>query len=104
MHFKTNELTPETYQMDVLIPIENDGNRAGTLYFPKDKSTYGLLLILPGSGNLDRFGNAGIVHMKIYAKIQESISSMGTHAVFLYDKRGVGASSGDFYTTGLHTT
>jgi uncharacterized protein len=56
-------------------------------------------LILPGSGPVTREGNASGLNMNLYYRLQQSIS-LKNYAVFDYDKRGVGSSTGDFYTTG----
>jgi predicted alpha/beta hydrolase len=94
------EKTPkESYnRSEVDIPIPNDGHRSGTLFTPK-KPKFGLVLILPGSGLVTRQGNAPGLKMELYSRLQQSISEKN-YAVFYYDRRGVGASTGDFYTTG----
>jgi hypothetical protein len=91
------ESNPNYTRSEIDIPIPNDGYRSGTLFTPK-QSTFGLVLILPGSGPVTRQGNVTGMKMNIYSRLQNSITNF---AVFYNDKRGVGSSTGDFYTTGM---
>jgi pimeloyl-ACP methyl ester carboxylesterase len=55
--------------------------------------------MFPGSGKVDRNSNAKQLAINLFPEI---ISVIGdSFASFRYDKRGVGQSEGDFYSTGL---
>ncbi len=73
---------------------------AGTLLLPGTEGRYPAALLLPGSGPLDRDEN--IQHLPINAmrEIADYLAGQGI-ASFRYDKRGVGASEGDYFCTGF---
>ncbi|MGP4072669.1 alpha/beta hydrolase family protein [Piscibacillus sp. B03] len=73
----------------------------GTLSIPDEqKDLYPAVLILSGSGPLDRDGN-GKQELNLYNKLAQVFSEVGC-ATLRYDKRGVGDSHGDVYTTGMY--
>ena len=73
----------------------------GTLTFPYSSSKSPAILFLPGSGKTDRDNNAKQLLINIFPQLIPSITELG-FASFRYDKRGVGSSEGDFWTTGLY--
>ncbi|VEF46227.1 putative hydrolase [Bacillus freudenreichii] len=85
------------------VVIKGDVVLKGTLTLPK--TVEGLLpaiMLLPGSGNIDRNGNAvkGKFKFNIYRELAEYITTLG-FATLRYDKRGVGESEGDSLRAGL---
>jgi uncharacterized protein len=74
---------------------------AGSLLLPDtDEQVPGVLLI-PGSGRLDRDENAKRLRINILREIAVYLAEHGI-ATLRYDKRGVGASAGNFWETGFH--
>ncbi|MBB4842004.1 alpha-beta hydrolase superfamily lysophospholipase [Paucibacter oligotrophus] len=71
----------------------------GKLCLPGGGDRMPLVLILQGSGPVDRDGNLGGAGGSLYAKLAQALAGYGV-ASFRYDKRGVGASGGDFLATG----
>lgn len=73
---------------------------AGTLLLPAAEGRFPVVLLLPGSGPLDRDENAKIIAINAMREIANHLAGQGI-ATFRYDKRGVGASEGDYYRTGF---
>jgi pimeloyl-ACP methyl ester carboxylesterase len=74
---------------------------AGTLALPDDGTgPFPAALILPGSGPIDRNADMKRMPLRISHDIAAALADAGI-ASLRYDKRGVGASDGDFLTTGL---
>lgn len=83
------------------IQIHTDIILKGTASFPeKSKGKLPLVVILHGSGPVDRNGNAKSMQMNAYKMLAEFFASFGV-AVLRYDKRGVGESGGNYYETGM---
>ncbi len=74
---------------------------AGTLTRPAGSRSVPGVLILAGSGPLDRDGNHRRLRLDISRQLAVALHDAGL-ASLRYDKRGVGASSGTFLATGLH--
>src|SRR5699024_6565919 len=77
----------------------------GTLTMPKSMKEDTILpavLILPGTGTLNRDGNMknGKIRLNLYRELAEYITSIG-FITLRYDKRGVGKSEGKVYETGM---
>lgn len=98
------------YRINNILPVETSavrmnetdtaiavtgGKIAGTLLFPKKKQgNLPVVLIIPGSGPVDRDGNAGMaLQTNMYKMLADSLAGHGI-ASFRYDKRGVGKSAG----------
>jgi pimeloyl-ACP methyl ester carboxylesterase len=73
---------------------------AGTLMLPGADGRFPVVLLLPGSGPLDRNENAKIIAINALREIAVHLAGQGI-ATFRYDKRGVGASQGDYFRTGF---
>ncbi len=73
----------------------------GSLCLPAPEGQFPLVLLLGGSGRVDRDGNPGGRGAGIYAKLARALAEFGI-ASYRYDKRGAGASGGDFLATGYH--
>lgn len=75
---------------------------AATLTIPEGRNEkYPLVVMVHGSGPTDRDSNAKGMPMNIFKQLSDVVVSEG-FASIRYDKRGVGASKGDYYETGVH--
>lgn len=73
---------------------------SGTLTYSSDQKNLPLVILVAGSGLVDRNEN----HKKLKINLLSSIASHFEKfniATLRYDKRGVGCSTGDYWTTGL---
>jgi hypothetical protein len=75
------------------------GPLAGTFGTPVGPAR-GAVLIIAGSGAIDRDGNAKRLRMNIYRDLARQLEADGFYTL-RYDKRGVGESPGDALTVGL---
>jgi uncharacterized protein len=74
---------------------------AATLTIPEGSNEkYPLVVMVHGSGPTDRDSNAKGMPMNIFKELSEVVATEG-FASIRYDKRGVGASKGDFYEAGV---
>ncbi len=73
----------------------------GTLLTPPGAGPYPTALILAGSGPLDRDGNHKRMALGVSRDLAAIIASKGW-ASFRFDKRGVGASGGDYLSAGFY--
>lgn len=84
----------------VTIPA-GDVTLAGTLTVPDGDGPYPSALFIAGSGPLDREGN----HPKLALSVSRDLAHILADAGWMslrFDKRGTGASTGDYLSTGLH--
>lgn len=84
------------------VTIQGSADLKGTLIIPETRFEKApAILIIGGSGKLDRNGKVNKkLDLKLYGQIAEYLTSLG-FINLRYDKRGVGASEGDYLTTGL---
>lgn len=73
---------------------------AGTLTLPPGADPHPAVLCLPGSGKVDRESNAGAVRMTLGRPLAAALARHGI-ASLRYDRRGVGASPGDWRSAGF---
>lgn len=73
---------------------------SGTLSLPETDAPAAVVVMLAGSGETDRDGNAKQLAINLFPPIAETLTAKG-FATFCYDKRGVGASEGDYWSTGF---
>jgi len=73
---------------------------AGTLTLPDGEGPWPGVLLIPGSGQVDRNEDAKKLAIDAFREAAEYLAEHGI-ATLRYDKRGVGASEGDFYDTGF---
>lgn len=88
---------------DQQVVIQSDVQLKGTMTFPAtDEGRMPAVLILAGSGNLNRDGNQikGKFKFNLYHDLAELLTSLG-FITLRYDKRGVGESEGDYIRAGL---
>ncbi|WP_100399009.1 alpha/beta hydrolase [Bacillus sp. FJAT-44742] len=87
------------------IAIGENSNIKGTLAIPaklKTNEKAPAVMIIPGSGPIDRNGNVNRKFtFDVYRELAHYITSLG-FITFRYDKRGVGESKGDYYSTGFY--
>jgi uncharacterized protein len=74
---------------------------SGTLTTPEAKTPAPAVLMLPGSGQTDRDDSAKQLPINLFPQLVTPLVAQG-FATFSYDKRGVGASEGDYYSTGFN--
>ncbi len=76
------------------------GPLEGTLAVPGLPGSRGSVLILPGSGPLDRDGNTSLLRMNISRDLARALGVQG-FVTLRYDKRGTGRSRRERFTTGF---
>lgn len=82
------------------IAIDSYGNRlSGTVCLPEGDWRFPLVLMLHGSGPLDRDENMKGQQLNVFNTIAHYLAREGI-ASLRYDKRGCGKSSGDYFATG----
>ena len=74
---------------------------AGTVTLPNVRGIFPGAVLIPGSGQVDRNENAEKLAINALREIATDLADKGI-ASLRYDKRGVGASQGDFWTTGFY--
>jgi alpha-beta hydrolase superfamily lysophospholipase len=81
---------PQAKERDVR--FQSDGvTLAGTLTIPQTTAKVPALLLIPGSGAVDRNGNGDGLNTDLYRHLANHLAQMG-YATLRYDKRGIGAS------------
>lgn len=73
---------------------------AGTLCSEPTRTHQPAVLLLPGSGPLDRDGNHRRLRLDVSRQVAQALADVGV-ASLRFDKRGVGASPGDWRAAGL---
>jgi pimeloyl-ACP methyl ester carboxylesterase len=74
---------------------------SGTLAMPDSGGPFPTVLLIPGSGQVDRNENHKRLAINALQEIAEYLAGQGI-ATLRYDKRGVGASEGDYWATGFY--
>lgn len=87
-------------ETDIEIKMGNE-TLAGTVCLPDDKGCFPAVLLVHGSGPLDRNENARGTKLNIFNTIAHDLARKGI-ASLRYDKRGCGKSTGNYYATGHH--
>lgn len=79
------------YSVEITVPMVG-GEIHGDLLLPENKNNFSAVIIVPGSGDVDRDGNSGEqLQTNSYKLLAEELSEKGI-AVFRYDKRLIGES------------
>lgn len=73
----------------------------GTLAFPEEPGSAPAVLLIPGSGQVDRNENARKLHINVFYEISHFLAENGIGSL-RYDKRGVGTSQGNYWETGFY--
>lgn len=82
------------------ITIDSNGNKlSGTVCLPEGEGRFPLVMMVHGSGRLDRDENTEGYPLNVFDTIAHYLAHRGI-ASLRYDKRGCGKSTGDFYATG----
>ncbi len=91
--YKTSEQNKNDYATQAEVNVKTlDGIKLyGTLTLPKKVSNPPVVLIIPGSGPIDRNGNSPKMKMNIYQILSDSLAKHDI-ASLRYDKRGIGKS------------
>ncbi|MFN2113296.1 MAG: alpha/beta hydrolase [Anaerolineales bacterium] len=74
---------------------------SGTVTLPDLEGTYPGVVLIPGSGQVDRNENAKKLAINAFREIAAVLATKGI-ASLRYDKRGVGQSQGDFWKAGFY--
>ncbi len=77
----------------------NGAELSGTLCLPKQSGAFPVVLMVHGSGALDRNENAKRFKLDIFNTLAKHLVRAGV-ASFRYDKRGIGKSGGNYYSAG----
>ncbi|MFC5996790.1 alpha/beta hydrolase family protein [Pseudonocardia hispaniensis] len=73
---------------------------AGTLTLPLGTGPHPAALLLPGSGPVDRNSDAGRMKLALGGDLARTLAERGV-ALFRYDRRGVGATPGNWKAAGF---
>ncbi|MGD8855815.1 MAG: alpha/beta fold hydrolase [Chloroflexota bacterium] len=74
---------------------------AGTVTLPEKQGAFPGVVLVPGSGQVDRNENAKKLAINAFREIAADLAAKGI-ASLRYDKRGVAKSQGDFWETGFY--
>ncbi|MEV6449594.1 alpha/beta hydrolase [Amycolatopsis sp. NPDC051716] len=87
-------------EVDMTITADDGLPLAGTLTLPVGAGPHPAVLLLHGSGRLDRDANTRRLRMGLGPPLAAALAAVGI-AVLRYDRRGVGATPGDWRATGF---
>ena len=79
----------------------NSVRLAGTLAVPDTGGRVPVVLLIPGSGQVDRNENHKKFRLNVFYDLAKILANKG-FASMRYDKRGVGASDGNYWETGYY--
>lgn len=86
-------------EKELYIPVgDSQMQISATLTYENSLET--LVIIIPGTGKVDRDGNVKEMRANLYKELSDKLSLNG-FATLRYDKLGVGKSTGDYYSVGL---
>jgi len=84
------------------VTFSNNGiTLAGTMALPATDGPYPAVVMVPGSGQVDRDESHKKMKINTFNEFARLLADRGI-ASLRYDKRGVGESQGDYYATGFH--
>ncbi|MGP2439787.1 alpha/beta hydrolase family protein [Streptomyces sp. JW3] len=86
--------------IDLTVPADDGTALAGTLTLPAGPGPHPAVLLLHGSGPLDRDGNTPKLMMNLARPLADVLAAAGI-ATLRYDRRGAGATPGDWRTAGF---
>ncbi len=84
-----------------MISKSNGTELAGELCLPAGEGPFPTVIMVHGSGPLDRDENTRGQSLNIFNTIADNLATEGI-ASFRYDKRGCGESDGDYFSCGHH--
>ncbi|MBN6041158.1 alpha/beta hydrolase [Amycolatopsis sp. 195334CR] len=85
---------------DLTVTADDGTPLAGTLSLPDGPGPHPAVVLLHGSGPVDRHGNAGKIALALGAPLATALAAKGI-ATLCYDRRGVGATPGDWRASGF---
>lgn len=88
-------------QVELAVPAADGVSLAGTLTLPAPPGPHPAVLLLPGSGRVDRDSNAGRLRLNLGPALAAELARHGI-ASYRYDRRGAGKTPGDWYRVGFH--
>jgi pimeloyl-ACP methyl ester carboxylesterase len=88
-------------EIDVTVTTDDGIPLAGTLTLPEGPGPHPATLLLYGSGPVDRDSNAGRLRLNLGRPLAAALAGRGI-AALRYDRRGVGATPGDWHAAGFH--
>ncbi|MBU6530918.1 alpha/beta hydrolase family protein [Streptomyces sp. NPDC057245] len=86
--------------IDMTVTADDGALLAGTLTLPTGPGPHPAVVLLHGSGPLDRDGNAGKVPLNLGRPLADVLAAAGV-ATLRYDRRGVGATPGNWQESGF---
>ncbi|MFB8418403.1 alpha/beta hydrolase family protein [Streptomyces albidoflavus] len=86
--------------IDMTVTADDGTPLAGTLTLPPGPGPHPAALLLHGSGPLDRDGNTPKLRMNLARPLATALAARGI-ATFRHDRRGTGATPGDWRTSGF---
>ncbi|MFE4695386.1 alpha/beta hydrolase family protein [Streptomyces sp. NPDC056749] len=86
--------------IDMTVAADDGTPLAGTLTLPAGPSPHPAVLLLHGSGPLDRDGNTPKLVMDLARPMAEALAAAGI-ATLRYDRRGAGSTPGDWRASGF---
>ncbi|OLT24723.1 acyl-CoA thioester hydrolase [Actinomadura sp. CNU-125] len=87
-------------ETDMTVTADDGTRLAGTLSLPDAPGPHPAVLLLHGSGPLDRDGNTPKLAVNLGAPLAEALAEQGI-ATLRYDRRGAGATPGTWRDTGF---
>jgi uncharacterized protein len=100
MTYPTTAGTGVAEEIQLAVPAPGGVALAGTLTLPAGPGPHPAVLCLPGSGRLDRESNTRRVRMDLGRPLATALARQGI-ASLRYDRRGVGATPGDWHAVGF---
>src|SRR3569833_302757 len=100
MTYPTTAGTGVAEEIQLAVPAPGGVALAGTLTLPAGPGPHPAVLCLPGSGKIDRESNARHVRMDLGRPLATALARQGI-ASLRYDRRGAGATPGDWHTVGF---
>ncbi len=87
-------------EIELTVSADDGVPLSGTLTLPTGPGPHPAVLCLPGSGRVDRDSNAGRLRMALGRTLAQTLARHGI-ASLRYDRRGVGATPGDWRAVGF---
>jgi alpha-beta hydrolase superfamily lysophospholipase len=96
----TSAAPGDVRDIETTLPADDGLVLHGTLTLPAGHGPHPAVLCLPGSGPVDRDSNAGRARMALGIPLAHTLARHGI-ASLRYDRRGVGATGGDWRAAGF---